>query len=172
MYTTVHYCILYVVRMYAYNPVLNELTDTAAQSGALQYHLHTTTKSVYSISFHIYIYIAIDRCVDGGRMGTPYTHQHHSTGFHYRPRVAMSKVTIFVLFVSIIACHAWVPMNVKRTWTVQTQLGSTPVGNLHGQNACFLPLEQLDQDYYAPRIVQVCSIICEERLDVIFTSHS
>lgn len=28
-------------------------------------------------------------------------------------------------------------------------------GNKHGENACFLPLEQLDQDYYAPRIVQV-----------------
>lgn len=28
-------------------------------------------------------------------------------------------------------------------------------GSLHGENSCFLPLEQLDQDYYAPRIVQI-----------------
>jgi len=29
-------------------------------------------------------------------------------------------------------------------------------GNLHGQNSCFLPLMQLDQDWYMPRIVQIC----------------
>lgn len=28
-------------------------------------------------------------------------------------------------------------------------------GSLHGQNACFLPLKQLDQDSYSPRIVQI-----------------
>lgn len=28
-------------------------------------------------------------------------------------------------------------------------------GCLHGENACFLPIKQLDQDYYAPRIIQV-----------------
>ncbi|EEC50938.1 predicted protein [Phaeodactylum tricornutum CCAP 1055/1] len=28
-------------------------------------------------------------------------------------------------------------------------------GSIHGQNSCFLPLRQLDQDYYAPRIVQI-----------------
>jgi len=28
-------------------------------------------------------------------------------------------------------------------------------GAIHGENACFLPLKQLDQDYYAPRIIQV-----------------
>ncbi|GKY93976.1 hypothetical protein MPSEU_000364500 [Mayamaea pseudoterrestris] len=27
--------------------------------------------------------------------------------------------------------------------------------NLHGQNSCFMPLKQLDQDYYAPRIIHV-----------------
>ena len=30
------------------------------------------------------------------------------------------------------------------------------VGNLHGQSSCFLPLLQNDEDYIAPRIVQVC----------------
>eukprot|EP00567_Pseudictyota_dubia_P003561 CAMPEP_0197439468 /NCGR_PEP_ID=MMETSP1175-20131217/6207_1 /TAXON_ID=1003142 /ORGANISM="Triceratium dubium, Strain CCMP147" /LENGTH=246 /DNA_ID=CAMNT_0042969389 /DNA_START=23 /DNA_END=763 /DNA_ORIENTATION=- len=28
-------------------------------------------------------------------------------------------------------------------------------GSLHGENSCFLPLQQLEQDYYAPRIVQI-----------------
>jgi len=28
-------------------------------------------------------------------------------------------------------------------------------GSLHGENACFLPLKQLDNDYYAPRILQI-----------------
>jgi len=28
-------------------------------------------------------------------------------------------------------------------------------GNLHGESACFMPLEQNDEEYYAPRIVQV-----------------
>lgn len=29
------------------------------------------------------------------------------------------------------------------------------MGSLHGQNACFLPLKQLDMDSFAPRIVQI-----------------
>lgn len=33
-------------------------------------------------------------------------------------------------------------------------------GFLHGQSSCFLPLSQLDQDYYAPRIIQVCLCVC------------
>jgi hypothetical protein len=32
---------------------------------------------------------------------------------------------------------------------------SMSIGSLHGQDSCFLPLKQLDQDYYSPRIVQV-----------------
>jgi Rubisco Assembly chaperone C-terminal domain len=32
---------------------------------------------------------------------------------------------------------------------------SHQAGSLHGQNACFLPLKQLDQDSYVPRIVQI-----------------
>eukprot|EP00980_Cylindrotheca_fusiformis_P014490 scaffold3875_cov123-Cylindrotheca_fusiformis.AAC.10 len=42
----------------------------------------------------------------------------------------------------------------------QQQLISSPVtlsmsGSLHGENSCFLPLKQLEQDYYAPRIIQI-----------------
>lgn len=42
--------------------------------------------------------------------------------------------------------------------------------SLHGENSCFLPLEQLDQDYYPPRIVQIAGsypgITAEEYLAV------
>jgi Rubisco Assembly chaperone C-terminal domain len=31
----------------------------------------------------------------------------------------------------------------------------TTTGNLHGSNACFLPLQQLEQDTYTPRIVYI-----------------
>ena len=37
--------------------------------------------------------------------------------------------------------------------TATSQLMAT--GSLHGEQSCFLPLQQLDQDYYAPRIVQI-----------------
>lgn len=33
-------------------------------------------------------------------------------------------------------------------------------GSLHGENSCFLPLKQCDQDWYAPRIIQVGKIAC------------
>ena len=37
--------------------------------------------------------------------------------------------------------------------TDATQLKAA--GSLHGDQSCFLPLKQLDQDYYAPRIIQI-----------------
>jgi hypothetical protein len=42
----------------------------------------------------------------------------------------------------------------RHTASTSSHLGMA-AGNKHGENACFLPLEQLDQDYYAPRIVQI-----------------
>lgn len=36
-----------------------------------------------------------------------------------------------------------------------TQQSSIKGGSLHGQDACFLPLKQLEMDYDAPRIVQI-----------------
>lgn len=38
--------------------------------------------------------------------------------------------------------------------TTNTRLYQT-TARMHGQDACFLPLKQLDQDYFAPRIVQI-----------------
>lgn len=55
---------------------------------------------------------------------------------------------------------AWISKPiVRRSLASTVHLRATPVmssaGNLHGQKACFLPLKQLDMDYYAPRIVQI-----------------
>ena len=69
-----------------------------------------------------------------------------------------------LLMMGVMMCEAWVPTQLA-VWSSRIQrqqpttlLQSTSLamsGSLHGQNACFLPLKQLDQDYYAPRIIQV-----------------
>src|SRR6056300_771079 len=41
------------------------------------------------------------------------------------------------------------------TTTVLHSSSATSGGSLHGQDSCFMPLKQLDQDYFAPRIVQI-----------------
>lgn len=65
----------------------------------------------------------------------------------------ISTATLIVCWVSPI-CNAWLsPYVGVRDYRPNTRLSMA--GNLHGQNACFVPLEQLDQDYYAPRILQV-----------------
>jgi hypothetical protein len=103
----------------------------------------------------------------------------HSASSHHRPsRRSRSKqiylspydlletmsfsLCFLLAFITlhVSSCDAWVmPAGGKSTATRQTASTSShlgmAVGNKHGENACFLPLEQLDQDYYAPRIVQV-----------------
>lgn len=65
------------------------------------------------------------------------------------------------LGVCAVRCAAWVSQpntgSGGRHRSSFHRLMATPAtaGNLHGQNACFLPLKQLDMDYYAPRIVQI-----------------
>lgn len=51
---------------------------------------------------------------------------------------------------------AWLPQHQRHR--ASTFLQSSPasvVGSLHGENSCFLPLKQFDQDEFAPRIVQI-----------------
>eukprot|EP00565_Helicotheca_tamesis_P008045 CAMPEP_0185728068 /NCGR_PEP_ID=MMETSP1171-20130828/3548_1 /TAXON_ID=374046 /ORGANISM="Helicotheca tamensis, Strain CCMP826" /LENGTH=233 /DNA_ID=CAMNT_0028396733 /DNA_START=116 /DNA_END=817 /DNA_ORIENTATION=+ len=55
---------------------------------------------------------------------------------------------------------AWVPtrhLSPQTQWAVgkHTVLGMAAEPSLHGENSCFLPLAQLESDYYAPRIVQI-----------------
>lgn len=81
---------------------------------------------------------------------------------HYHILVMNS---LFVLFLASIAvcCQAWVTPSVKPARNTRMQLQSSALGmtlgSKHGENSCFLPLQQLDQDYYAPRIVQVCCVM-------------
>lgn len=67
--------------------------------------------------------------------------------------------TLFLCALGLLApaALAWIPatpaMKKKNNFRLQSTADS--IGGIHGENSCFLPLKQLDQDYYAPRIVQV-----------------
>ena len=71
----------------------------------------------------------------------------------------MKNVDVLRLILSIVSITgmvgAWAPVNVKSDARAGYNLALGMSKNLHGQNSCFLPLKQLDQDYYAPRIIQV-----------------
>ena len=62
----------------------------------------------------------------------------------------VTRVTILLLSVS--KAVAWVLPAVGSA-AKSSVLNSA--GNLHGEGACFLPLQQMESDYYAPRIIQV-----------------
>lgn len=73
-------------------------------------------------------------------------------------------LTISTLLTSSI-CHAFVnPINHPSSRLIQSPISSSlqaetlqdTAGNLHGESACFLPILQNDDEYIAPRIVQVC----------------
>jgi len=83
-------------------------------------------------------------------------------------------------------------MSVVRAWVSPTitsgssevmyrRLNNSPTfhemskGNLHGDNACFMPCRQLDQDYFAPRILQIAGIypgITREEFDAVTSESS
>jgi hypothetical protein len=62
----------------------------------------------------------------------------------------VTRVTILLLSVS--KAVAWVLPPVR---SAAKSLVLNLAGNLHGEGACFLPLQQMESDYYAPRIIQV-----------------
>ena len=41
--------------------------------------------------------------------------------------------------------------------SLQAETLKDTAGNLHGESACFLPILQNDDEYIAPRMVQVCT---------------
>jgi len=66
--------------------------------------------------------------------------------------------TLFLCALGLLApaALAWIPATPamkKNNFRLQSTADS--IGGIHGENSCFLPLKQLDQDYYAPRIVQI-----------------
>lgn len=65
-------------------------------------------------------------------------------------------------FAAVTACHAFSTLSESLTITAtrvsKTSLASATAsnaGNLHGQGSCFMPLLQNDDEYIAPRIVQI-----------------
>ena len=81
--------------------------------------------------------------------------------------LTQQTITVAALAFSISSCHSFttsssitpssrtIPSLVQTFATVEN---TASVGNLHGQSACFLPILQNDDEYIAPRIVQVCTI--------------
>jgi len=58
------------------------------------------------------------------------------------------------------SAYAWVsPKASYSSTSTELSMSTTSLGGLHGENSCFLPLEQVDEEHYAPRIVQVCRCI-------------
>mmetsp|Transcript_5515 Transcript_5515/g.7998 ORF Transcript_5515/g.7998 Transcript_5515/m.7998 type:complete len:214 (+) Transcript_5515:136-777(+) len=59
----------------------------------------------------------------------------------------------FIILLSLLnTSRAWVA-SISRSQHQSSALQMA--GSLHGENSCFLPLDQMDQDYYAPRIIQI-----------------
>ena len=71
----------------------------------------------------------------------------------------MKTMRLFAVAVMIIPSSlCWVPTSRSNHRRVNIPAVAM-AGSLHGEDSCFLPLKQLDQDYYAPRIVQVRQIV-------------
>mmetsp|Transcript_30987 Transcript_30987/g.35308 ORF Transcript_30987/g.35308 Transcript_30987/m.35308 type:complete len:215 (+) Transcript_30987:156-800(+) len=62
------------------------------------------------------------------------------------------KHELLLIFQSAMIVNAW-QINPKLRISVLKSPLSASI--LHGESSCFLPLAQLDQDYYAPRIIQI-----------------
>lgn len=70
----------------------------------------------------------------------------------------MQTFTRFTAIASVLGSTlAWIPATRTRAMTsvAMSDTDTDTTGALHGETSCFLPLKQLDQDYYAPRIIQV-----------------
>jgi len=62
------------------------------------------------------------------------------------------KHELFLLLLSAMVVDAWVTTSKLR---ISVSTNPLSASNVHGEASCFLPLAQMDQDYYAPRIVQI-----------------
>eukprot|EP00560_Eucampia_antarctica_P004147 CAMPEP_0197832782 /NCGR_PEP_ID=MMETSP1437-20131217/16156_1 /TAXON_ID=49252 ORGANISM="Eucampia antarctica, Strain CCMP1452" /NCGR_SAMPLE_ID=MMETSP1437 /ASSEMBLY_ACC=CAM_ASM_001096 /LENGTH=225 /DNA_ID=CAMNT_0043436365 /DNA_START=84 /DNA_END=761 /DNA_ORIENTATION=+ len=72
--------------------------------------------------------------------------------------------SIFLLFAFVNHVHGWTTQSMSSLITRGSISGSsarlsTAINIVkHGEDACFLPLKQLDQDYFAPRVFQVAGV--------------
>lgn len=156
-----------------YTPCESKNTSSAIDEGCCCVSLYcsnsrlnrTEKRSPYSISNHHipspYIYLLLTNVAITKKMGFK-----TSTQLSVSHRRIVGLLLFFVTTSSLSGIiNGWVYQDVSSTRTFRQStrpLGSTTIismsssgGSLHGQNSCFLPLKQLDQDYYAPRIVQV-----------------
>jgi len=86
---------------------------------------------------------------------------------HQRLKITNSVIMnyLFIAIFSIISIvRAWVPPPtitssasevMHRKFTNSPTFHEMSKSNLHGENSCFMPIRQLDQDYFAPRILQI-----------------
>ena len=75
-----------------------------------------------------------------------------SNRYIHLPTMTMLSITLAIGFLA--TCSAWVSINPQISTRLNTHLCMSS-GSLHSQNSCYLPLQQLDQDYHSPRIIQV-----------------
>jgi len=94
----------------------------------------------------------------------------------------MNKFAI-AIFSVISIVQAWVSPTITSSASEVTyrRLNNSPTfhemskGNLHGDNACFMPCRQLDQDFFAPRILQIAGMypgITREEYDGVTSEPS
>jgi hypothetical protein len=87
---------------------------------------------------------------------------HHIIASRHKPQtMTRHLITTAILTTASAFTPALHPSRTSPSSSSSSTLGSTlnAAGNLHGQEACFLPLLQNDDEYIAPRIVQVRDFI-------------
>ncbi len=91
-------------------------------------------------------------------------HLHHSLHLSTKePIIDMMKHCFFASFAALLSSvEGWVMPSASvsrgnsalKLSAIPPEIAASP-GNLHGEAACFMPLEQNDEEFFAPRIVQV-----------------
>ena len=82
---------------------------------------------------------------------------HHCNAFTARGHGVFSHGRVVLLLPPTTSLSQLTRTYATSSTNVNAAVPPTTVGNLHGQGSCFLPLLQNDEDYIAPRIVQVRS---------------
>ena len=65
------------------------------------------------------------------------------------------KKDFYLAFTLVATTQAWVFPRAAMVKVAPLKSTSSDSLSLHGQNSCYLPIEQLEEDFFAPRIVQV-----------------
>jgi len=90
------------------------------------------------------------------------------------------KYFVIVIFSIISIVQAWVSPTVTsitkhRIFNNSPTFHEMSKASLHGENSCFLPCRQLDEDYFAPRVLQIAGSypgITREEYDAVSSEPS